>query len=157
MALSGVAAATRAFVTLLLFLANRYHLVLHINRDSAPDELAKAFRKVMVKAHPDKGGSKEDAQRLTAARDAWNDARKSSGSGGRRPESLAVGGGPFFGPPLGCSSPALRARPACATGALRQKVCTSATQRAPDTILRNAVFKFRYFSQGRRPQNHAKP
>ena len=100
MALSGVAAATRAFVTLLLFLANRYHLVLHINRDSAPDELAKAFRKVMVKAHPDKGGSKEDAQRLTAARDAWNDARKSSGSGGRRPESLAVGGGPFFGPPF---------------------------------------------------------
>ena len=79
MALSGVAAATRAFVTLLLFLANRYHLVLHISRDSSADELSKAFRKVMVKAHPDKGGSKEHAQKLTAARDAWNDARKTSG------------------------------------------------------------------------------
>ena len=64
MALSGVAAATRAFVTLLLFLANRYHLVLHISRDSSADELSKAFRKVMVKAHPDKGGSKEHAQKL---------------------------------------------------------------------------------------------
>ena len=71
MALSGVAAATRAFVTLLLFLANRYHLVLHISRDSSADELSKAFRKVMVKAHPDKGAARSTPKSSGCGRQIW--------------------------------------------------------------------------------------
>jgi len=50
MALSRLAAATRAFVTVLLLLARRYELVLEVNRDSSPERLVKAYKKVLLKA-----------------------------------------------------------------------------------------------------------
>ena len=48
--------ATRAFVSVLLLLARSYELVLAINRDSSEPELFKAYRKLLPKVHPDKGG-----------------------------------------------------------------------------------------------------
>ena len=84
MALSCVAAATRAFVAVLLLLARRYELVLEVNRDSSPERVVKAYRKLLLKTHPDEGGRKEDAQNLQAAREKWESARKgSSGKAGR--------------------------------------------------------------------------
>ena len=55
----------RALVTLLLELARLYGLTLNLNRDS-DDALVKAgFRKVILRAHPDKaGGSEAAAKRL---------------------------------------------------------------------------------------------
>ena len=46
----------RALVTILLELARKYCLDLSLSRDSADADVKKAFRKVVVKAHPDKPG-----------------------------------------------------------------------------------------------------
>jgi len=35
----------------------------------------RAFRRVALKAHPDKGGKKGDMQKLTAAKENWETAR----------------------------------------------------------------------------------
>ena len=48
--------ATRAFASVLLLLARSYELVLAINWDSSEPELFKAYRKLLLKVHPDKGG-----------------------------------------------------------------------------------------------------
>ena len=67
--LSRVQVATRAFVVVLLSLARLYELVLDVNRESAVEQVIKAYRKVLLKAHPDKGGRKQDAQTLQAAKE----------------------------------------------------------------------------------------
>ena len=64
---SKLAAATRAFVSVLLALARAYDLALQVNRDSARDAILRAYRKVLLKVHPDKGGSHADTLRLQAA------------------------------------------------------------------------------------------
>ena len=56
--------ATRAFVKVLLALARTYELALQVNRESSAEQLVKAYKKVLLKAHPDKGGRKEDVQKL---------------------------------------------------------------------------------------------
>ncbi|CAE7225582.1 unnamed protein product [Symbiodinium natans] len=73
--------AKRAFVSLLLALAQQYGLDVKINRDSEEKSLEAAYRKVVRRVHPDKGGNVADAQRLQAAREAWH----SSKSHGRLP------------------------------------------------------------------------
>ena len=89
---SQVGAATRAFVALLLLLARRYELVLEVNRESSPEELVKAYKSLFRKVHPDKGGKKEDAQRLQGAREDWEKARKAAPpQGGRRSAQADVG------------------------------------------------------------------
>lgn len=84
---SKVAVATRAFVAVLLLLARRYKLVLEANRDSSVEQLTKAYRRVVLKAHPDKGGRKVDAQTLQAAKETWDKARKGSEAKGGRPSA----------------------------------------------------------------------
>ena len=58
----------RALVSLLLSLASQYEVALKVNRDS-PDQLVKAaFRKVILRAHPDKAtGSEEHTKKLNDA------------------------------------------------------------------------------------------
>ena len=58
---------TRAFVKVLLALARSYEVVLAVTRDSTAPELLKAYKKVVKKAHPDKGGIAADFRRLQAA------------------------------------------------------------------------------------------
>ena len=60
--------ARRALVKLLLTLAAVYHAVLDLRRDSCDNDVNKAFKKLIVKVHPDKGGSAEDTKRLNAAK-----------------------------------------------------------------------------------------
>ena len=90
--MSPAARFKRALVTLLLELARVYGLTMSLNRDSADDVVKKNFRKIMLRAHPDKaGGSEAAAKRLNAAWENWNNARVPKG---RPPAtSTPTGGG----------------------------------------------------------------
>lgn len=77
MPVSVVQAAKRLLVTLLLIFARQYQVKLAISRDSCDKDVVKAFRKVCLKAHPDKGGRDGDAQKLNDAREVWENAKKS--------------------------------------------------------------------------------
>ena len=46
--------ATRAFVKVLLTLAQVYELAWNVNRDSSEKDLLKAYKRVALKAHADK-------------------------------------------------------------------------------------------------------
>ena len=72
--------AKRALVTLLLAMAVTYHVTLsNINRDSPDLAVLAAYRQVIKKAHPDRGGQVADAQMLTAAREKWDLANQRNG------------------------------------------------------------------------------
>eukprot|EP00973_Karenia_brevis_P017977 2470553-Karenia_brevis.AAC.1 len=86
---SAVQAAKRAFVCLLLSLARKYNVSLSINRDSSDRDVVKAFKKVSLKVHPDKGGTQEESQQLNAARQSWEDAKKATEQGPHRSEPPA--------------------------------------------------------------------
>ena len=92
MPVSNVGAATRAFVSVLLLLARSYEVALQVNRDSSPEQLVKAYRRLLLKTHPDKGGKKEDQQKLQAAKENWDRARKGASAQGGRPNAAAVAG-----------------------------------------------------------------
>ena len=81
---SPVQLAKRALVVLLRALAITYGLQLDVTRDSSDDVVTKAFRKLAVKVHPDKGGSTQDSQRLLAARDEWMNAMKETEVGEKK-------------------------------------------------------------------------
>ena len=66
--------AKRELVKVLKSLAAKYKIHLELLRDSSEKDVKKAFRKVSLKAHPDKGGQKADVQRLQAAKEAWDKA-----------------------------------------------------------------------------------
>ena len=90
---SRVGVATRAFVAVLIALARSYELALQVNRDSSAEQLLKAYRKLLLKTHPDKGGLKVDQQKLQAAKENWDRARKASpGRAGGRPSAPAAAG-----------------------------------------------------------------
>ena len=75
----------RALVSLLLELARTYSLILKLNRDSDDDKVKAGFRKVILRAHPDKqGGSEAATKRLNAAWEKWNQARKNPKAPGRQ-------------------------------------------------------------------------
>ena len=58
-------------------------LRLTVRRESADKDVSKAFRKVSLKVHPDKGGNLGDFQKLSAANDTWKHALKNRGVPGR--------------------------------------------------------------------------
>lgn len=63
--------AKRAFVRVILFLAQKYQLDVNINRDSQDGDVMQAYRRVVRRVHPDKGGRTKDAQQLQAVKEAW--------------------------------------------------------------------------------------
>ena len=71
--------ARRALVRVLLSLAAAYRLVLNITRDATDDAVFAAYKKVVRRAHPDKGGSKEHTQQLLSAKEAWDRAKQARG------------------------------------------------------------------------------
>ena len=83
--------ATRAFVAVLLSLARRYELLLQVNRDSPEEQLVKSYKKLLLKTHPDKGGRKEDLQKLQAAKEEWEKARQASTGKAGRPSAQGDG------------------------------------------------------------------
>lgn len=70
-------------MSLLLRLARAHVLALGISRESPDPALLSAFRRVSRKVHPDRGGSLTESQRLNAARDSWDEARRSAPGPGR--------------------------------------------------------------------------
>ena len=57
----------RALVKLLLAIARELSVAISISRDSLDDHVKKAYKKVLVRVHPDKpGGSTEHTKQLTA-------------------------------------------------------------------------------------------
>ena len=87
MPVSKIGAATRAFVATMLAMARCYQLLLQVNRDSPPEDLLKAYKRVLLKCHPDKGGSNDHTQRLQAAKETWQQARDNGHRKGGRPST----------------------------------------------------------------------
>ena len=50
------------------------------NRDSPDKEVEKVFRRVLLRAHPDKGGNVEHIQKLNTAKENWDKLRRQSDS-----------------------------------------------------------------------------
>ena len=67
--------AKRAFVGVLRSLATAYDVNVDITRDSADAAITRAYKRVLLKVHPDKGGTEEDAKRLNAAKEEWDAAK----------------------------------------------------------------------------------
>ena len=76
MAATPLQLAKRAFVKVLLELASQYCVSLQLTRDSPDAHLLPAFRRVVKKVHPDKGGREEDAKKLHSAKDNWEAAAR---------------------------------------------------------------------------------
>ena len=68
---SEVDLAKRELVKVLRALAAKYKVTLSLTRESSNQDVDKAFRRVSLKVHPDKGGSLADFQKLSATNDAW--------------------------------------------------------------------------------------
>ena len=81
---STVLLAKRALVSLLLRLAVAYHVLVAVNRDSSDPIVTVAYKKVILKVHPDKGGSTKDFQALQNAKETWANSRKEAGSNQRK-------------------------------------------------------------------------
>ena len=79
----------RALVKVLQSLILTYGLQLQITRDSSDECLKRAYKRLSLKVHPDKGGSSADQQQLNDAYGAWIDGLKSNRSAGR-PSTIAV-------------------------------------------------------------------
>ena len=77
---------TRAFVKVLLTLPRVYEVALTVNRDSSGKDVLKAYKRVTLKAQPDKGGTNKDFKTLQAAREEWEALRttRSERPAGRR-------------------------------------------------------------------------
>ena len=79
MATSPALQKRRALVELILTLAALYRAVVIVNRDSCDSDVNKAVKKLLLKVHPDKGGSENDTKKLNAAKEKWDKAKKSKG------------------------------------------------------------------------------
>ena len=80
---SDIDIAKRELVKVLNQLAAKYKISLTVNRESLDKDVQKAFRKVSLKVHPDKGGAQADFQKLSATNDAWQDLLKKKTGAGR--------------------------------------------------------------------------
>ena len=65
--------AKRAFVKVLLALAAKYQVATAVTRESAAHALLSAYKRLLLKVHPDKGGSAEDFKKLQDVKEKWDD------------------------------------------------------------------------------------
>ena len=68
--------AKRALMAIIRSLALAYEIWVTVTRESKDAEVSKAYRKLSLKVHPDRGGNVRDQARLNAAHDAWQDLAK---------------------------------------------------------------------------------
>ena len=143
MSFSRVGVAARAFVAVRLLLARRYELVLEVNRGSSPERLLKAYRKVLLKAHPDKGGSKVDTPKLQAAKESWQKARRGSSRGSSTGSSTGSSRGSSRGSGRGSSRGSSRvpSRLQKLVGARRRNCTCKKTRFERSVMSESAVFR----------------
>ena len=68
--------AKRALVNVICALAHIYGVCVVCKRDSPDEVVLKDFRRLALKAHPDRGGKQEHQQQLNDARLEWEAAKK---------------------------------------------------------------------------------
>ena len=77
----------RALVKLLLTLARQLSIALDVSRDSPDDRVKTAYKKVLLRVHPDKpGGSTERTKELTGLMGQWQECQRGRG----RPSAKAA-------------------------------------------------------------------
>jgi hypothetical protein len=104
----------RALVCILLELAGIYSLDLNLNRESADVDVKRAFRRVIVRVHPDKGGSERATKRLNEAWSKWLEANAAKQTAARPPARP-----PVRRPPVHPSALPPSARPPAHPSAVR--------------------------------------
>ena len=67
---SAIDKAKRALVIIIRALATAYNCCVTVTRESGDADITKAYKKLSLKVHPDRGGSVQDQQRLNTAHDA---------------------------------------------------------------------------------------
>ena len=55
---------------------NEYYDILNIKKSATPEEIKKAYRKLAIKNHPDKGGNPEKFKKISVAYDTLSDLEK---------------------------------------------------------------------------------
>lgn len=75
MVTSAVVVAKRALVVILRTLASLYGVNCACTRDACDEDVLRAFRKVALKVHPDRGGNVKHQQQMNDARRAWETAK----------------------------------------------------------------------------------
>ena len=80
----------RELVKVLEELHHAYGVQLHITGDIPDDASKRAFKRLSLKVHPDRGSKTEDQERLNDAYRAWNDASKHAHPAGRPQETSAT-------------------------------------------------------------------
>ena len=75
--------AKRKLVKELRALAAKYKVELSLSRESPDKDVAKAFKKVSLRAHPDKGGHLADFQNLSSINDTWRELLATTNAPGR--------------------------------------------------------------------------
>jgi DnaJ family protein A protein 2 len=72
---------------------NKYYDILGVSKKASQDEIKKAFRKLALKMHPDRGGDTEKFQELNKAYEALSDPEKRELYDNYGEEGLSQGGG----------------------------------------------------------------
>lgn len=68
-----------------------------VSKDTNPDELKKAYRKLSKEHHPDRGGNEDKFKEVAEAYSVLSDDNKKAQYDGRRENPFAGGGNPFDG------------------------------------------------------------
>ena len=73
---------------------SKYYEILEINKNATPEEIKKAYRKLALKHHPDKGGKEEQFKKLAEAYEVLSDpiSRKQYDKTGSVPPKSSRGG-----------------------------------------------------------------
>ena len=82
------AVAKRAFVTVLLALAAAYGVSVAVTRDSPDAALLRTYRRLLLRVHPDKGGTEEEQKKLQGAKETWERTRHNAAGGRQRKEGV---------------------------------------------------------------------
>jgi len=73
---SALDCAKRALVALIRALVTTYGCNIHVTRDSSDAELTKAYRKLSLKVHPDRGGDEERQKERERERERETESEK---------------------------------------------------------------------------------
>ena len=72
---------------------SKFYDILGVKKDATPDEIKKAFRKLSLKHHPDRGGDTEKFQEINLAHEVLSDKEKRDIYDKYGEEGLKEGGG----------------------------------------------------------------